>query len=655
MAQFSRQLNSGIPVKPAISTNVAPVDVFTPLANAAAGIFGALDAKKSRDADEAKLQADAQEAAKKQRSEDVLDELAGSVFEITTGQPTEVPGFNAAQTREVQDLKRLQSRLGAGAVSSTEYDIRLEKSIASLMRRYPDQRYEVFTALDKLGVDHAIMRQFQLDNATFEAEVDAAKSAVETANTAFLDAGLNPQGLTQSEIQAKGRSILRTQFEFDESVKRAAEARAQRSELRSIASQERAETSDRREQVRFIQSQEDRNVKKAETAVINSRINLLNENINPQIDELSSLIEAHGNSEEGQKLIEEYGQNLLLQLSQVEREGLSSFANQNFENDTGDFTDYINTLRTLVNDATTGDLSDRQQTLRALRAAKTQGELEARDAYPFLTQLRDLGGNSTVANAMGEAVLQNEGLRTQLADEVSGALRMNNSRGVITAISEFSKIKSGEFNYQTLDNDTKAIVAPIANEVNKATMPKMFNDTGINNLNPVYFQETVKILADTSREVPSESMDPRVARNVLERFTNGNFLSAIDASAKANPTGIDSVKRSVLDGVHHSFKKMREGAEVEGLRDVDPLVSTPGGFVNAGKVFWDSEQSKFEFKGNRRQNRPKADLLNKALDTMVKYELETSNPFNLTDQELRDFFVFEGRLPERVRNGETDE
>lgn len=236
MAELTRQLrevNTGKPIiEPGRPAPSALGTIASTLADAVPGVVG-LGAERDRRRAEADRQA----------AERAQDEAAQAIFDVraqATRDALNVRTAEAATTAEtairaappadvataITGLVRSLRGVDQGRISQGSYDLQLERSMADLFQKYPEQRAEIATYFQASGIDHFMFRAFRADADLYKGEQEAQLAAAQHQYGVAAQAGLITRDTPLDEGALEGRRFLEKQALIAEAKARADELRA---------------------------------------------------------------------------------------------------------------------------------------------------------------------------------------------------------------------------------------------------------------------------------------------------------------------------------------------------------------------------------------------------------------------------------------------
>lgn len=122
----------------------------------------------------------------KKTNDPVLDEAAMRIFQDQSGIQLGDPGYD-----EVVFAKRLDKAKKTGTMDATTYDIRMQSTVAELMRKYPNSAEEIMAkAYSEWGIDHQLFREAQDASKLADNKRDRLETAKATTLAAATESGL---------------------------------------------------------------------------------------------------------------------------------------------------------------------------------------------------------------------------------------------------------------------------------------------------------------------------------------------------------------------------------------------------------------------------------------------------------------------------------
>lgn len=183
----------------------------------------------------------ARAANRQARADGVLDQLASAALNDTVREAENIR-LPAGVEQGVRRLESVRASAAQGRASQTQVRTELERFVLEAQRDYPDQMYEIMTAVGQRGWDHYLFRDVALQREAQDSE-RAAMQQAETEAYNFAVENISPDNLGSSydEVATQGAYLRAEQAALERTRAAAAEARAAAEEGRSATRFQREE------------------------------------------------------------------------------------------------------------------------------------------------------------------------------------------------------------------------------------------------------------------------------------------------------------------------------------------------------------------------------------------------------------------------------
>lgn len=508
MAEFNENLGDPNNYKRATGNASQTVDLFGGLANTlgnlARGPTGpSPDPKKARD-----LQNDA-----------ALDELATKANNILQGKPAAgyEGGLPGAGKAILHNMQRLQYSLEGGGIDQTFYDVQMDQLITQMQAKYPESAYELYNAMNEIGIDHYVAREAKAAQAQAAQYTNDVLKRQETYRDAAAKAGAVTPGMSDMEIQQAGATVLR----LDRDLK-------QMTEERTLRLQEMTQENNLTETQR--KALEEANTREGQL-LTNTIVGRSAVPLGSFVDTAYSLANAAG--EDGQ-MNEDFSESLNFMKQQAiqgrtQAKALAAQLNLTSEQQNHidkQFSDFIGDIDALAS----GPTSYVQTTTRNLKLLKDTGTLGNEELFPAYKQLVDgLGQEVTNALLQGTMAGFNPAEVQYIRDEMlrgMSKVQMDASQ-TYQKLQEYKQILNNPQLPRTTDPAKLGEAVRLKSMALSATLPAVVEGTATKQGYDTWNNSSIGLLS-AAEDVQAPTMSPQNVDAMISNVFNAKWLRAAD-------------------------------------------------------------------------------------------------------------------------------
>lgn len=478
-----------------------------------------------------------------------------------------LPELTSADQSEVNRLARLGNQ-----GDMTNYEMRTRQLYSQMAAKYGPS--STLAAFKDAGIDNTFMRQYNEEQAIFQANTDAQKSTIATFSARADAMGLDPS-LPQEVRQERARQSLNAEYNYNIAIQEANKQKSLAEQKITVSNAERTANSE---------------------ALKNSILGMYAPYSTGLIDQIHAISAGVQDDTELISKMSELGPNLQSAIDVAKAHALQLATAGNIQDsDLKALTAWFDVQSTLVKSAIDGDLSKTSTLSRNLKILQDSGNISNWKIAPEYMRFRDAVGDAGTGVIVGMIASETFGtndesrkkLQQGFIDLFEGRVT-DASREAQGTLDDYASVKADPSKMQVMtQKQAQRVMEMSAQALPDASKRFVMNDQNATAQDD--FFETARTVSYSAASVaPSTMINSRdslgskgYVENVLALATNKDFNGAILKLEKSNPAQASIIRDNMSQALFNAFYIKK--AQAEKLAQTPVLVDyTPGGFAGEG-------------------------------------------------------------------------